>query len=504
MPPFYTAVPPTLFPVIARSLDAAGLNSELGRLVVEKPYGDSLESAKTLTNALYEGFTEGRSSGSTTTWARRPSRTWWCSGSRTRSGNASGTATRRLVQLTVASRIGVEGRAGYYEYAGATRDLLQNHLLQVVATVAMEAPSGGDPQTLKDAQLAVFRAIDTADPAHYVRGQYDGYRQEEGVDPKSQIETFVAARMWIDNWRWDGVPFYLRHGKKLPIRNTEITVVFRQAPDYLFRDLELEHIPSNHLTIRVQPDEDLAHRSRQDSGPGYHLQTVRMDFDSDESFTDASAEAYERLCTTPWTATTPCSTGPTRSTERGSRDADAEEPPPLFHPGVLGSLARGPPDRTARMAPAHARRRHDGPPLMTFIDISLPIGPTCSRGPATSRSPSRRSNGSPTATPQRERTADRHTPAPMWTRRCTSSRAAPGSTSGAPDVLVGECVVVDARSQGELTVEDMEALAIPDSAERVLHPHRQLRPVAPAARSSSRRSTSAWPDAARWVVARDG
>ena len=156
-------------------------------------------------------------------------------------------------------------------------------------------------------------------------------------------------------------------------------MVFRQAPDYLFRDLELEHIPSNHLTIRVQPDEgiSLAFQAKT-PGPGYHLQTVRMDFDYDESFTDASAEAYERLLhdamdgdhtlfnradsvDRAWEIVTPM----------------LQEPPPLFHyaQGSLGSLPRGPPDRTARMAPAHARRRHDGPPLMTFIDISLPIGP---------------------------------------------------------------------------------------------------------------------------------
>ena len=119
---------------------------------------------------------------------------------------------------------------------------------------------------------------------------------EEGVDPESQTETFVAARLWIDNWRWDGVPFYLRHGKKLPERDTEITVYFRQAPDVVFRELEIDHIPSNHLTIRVQPDEgiSLAFQAKV-PGPGYELQTVRMDFDYDRSFVDALAEAYERL-----------------------------------------------------------------------------------------------------------------------------------------------------------------------------------------------------------------
>jgi glucose-6-phosphate 1-dehydrogenase len=169
-------------------------------------------------------------------------------------------------------------------------------MLQVIAFLAMEPPRSLEAEAFRDEKVKLLRAIRPIDPADVVRGQYDGYRQEDGVDPKSDVETFVAARMWIDNWRWDGVPFYLRHGKKLPARNTEITVMFRQAPDYLFRDLELEHIPANHLSIRVQPDEgiSLAFQAKV-PGPGYELQTVRMDFDYDQSFANASAEAYERL-----------------------------------------------------------------------------------------------------------------------------------------------------------------------------------------------------------------
>ena len=359
---FYMAVPPTLFPVIARSLDAAGLNSELARLVVEKPYGDSLESAKALTNALYEGFTEeqifridhylGKETVQNLVVFRFANSIW------ERVWNRDAVDS---VQLTVAESIGVEGRAGYYEHAGATRDLLQNHMLQVIAFLTMEPPRSLHAEAFRDEKVKLLRAIRPIDPADVVRGQYDGYRQEEGVDPKSQVETFVAARMWIDNWRWDGVPFYLRHGKKLPIRNTEITIVFRQAPDYLFRDLELEHIPSNHLTIRVQPDEgiSLAFQAKT-PGPGYHLQTVRMDFDYDESFANASAEAYERLLhdamdgdhtlfnradsvDRAWEVVTPM----------------LQEPPPLFH-YAQGSWGPSRADRLIEPHEWHLRTRADG------------------------------------------------------------------------------------------------------------------------------------------------
>ena len=294
---FYLAVPPGAFPVIVEALGAANLNSEGARLVVEKPFGDSLETARSLSQTIYRVFTEeqvfridhylGKETVQNLVVFRFANSVW------ERVWNRDAVDS---VQLTVAESIGVEGRAGYYEHAGATRDLLQNHMLQVLAFLTMEPPRSLEAEAFRDEKVKLLRAIRPIDPADVVRGQYDGYRQEEGVEATSEVETFVAARLWIDNWRWDGVPFYLRHGKKLPVRNTEITVMFRQAPDYLFRELELEHIPSNHLSIRVQPDEgiSLAFQAK-DPGPGYELQTVRMDFDYDRSFDHAPAEAYERL-----------------------------------------------------------------------------------------------------------------------------------------------------------------------------------------------------------------
>jgi glucose-6-phosphate 1-dehydrogenase len=134
------------------------------------------------------------------------------------------------VQITMAEDFGVEDRGHFYDPVGALRDVVVNHLMQVVAAAAMEAPAAGDPRTLKDAQTAAFRAVATADPKHYVRGQYDGYRSIDGVAPDSTTETYAALRLDIDNWRWEGVPFFIRTGKRLPITQTELRVVFKNPP----------------------------------------------------------------------------------------------------------------------------------------------------------------------------------------------------------------------------------------------------------------------------------
>jgi len=294
---FYLAVPPSTFPTIVKSLASIGANTANSRIVVEKPFGHSLDSAKGLSAEIHTAFDEhqlfridhylGKETVQNLVVFRFANSIW------ERVWNRDAVDH---VQITVAESIGVEGRAGYYEHAGAIRDLLQNHMLQVMAFLAMEPPRSLEAEAFRDEKVKLLQAVRPIDPADVVRGQYDGYRKEDGVDPKSQTETFVAARLWIDNWRWGGVPFYLRHGKEMPERNTEIAVYFRQAPEVLFRELEIDHIPSNHLTIRVQPDEgiSLAFQAKI-PGPGYELQTVRMDFDYDRSFTHALAEAYERL-----------------------------------------------------------------------------------------------------------------------------------------------------------------------------------------------------------------
>jgi glucose-6-phosphate 1-dehydrogenase len=152
----------------------------------------------------------------------------------------------------MAENFGVEDRGHFYDPVGALRDVVVNHLMQVVAMASMEAPSGGDPDTLKDSTLAVFRAMPAADPAHYVRGQYDGYRSINGVAPDSTTETFAALRLTIDNWRWAGVPFFIRAGKRLPVTATELRLVFKRAPHLGF-GLQNEHTQPNQLVVRLDP-----------------------------------------------------------------------------------------------------------------------------------------------------------------------------------------------------------------------------------------------------------
>ena len=294
---YYLAVPPQAFAPIVAGLGQIGANTPRSRIVIEKPFGHDLASARELTDRIHGVFDESR-----------VFRIDHYLGKETvqnivilRFGNA---IFERLwnrdvidhIQLTVAEELGVEGRAGYYEQAGAMRDLLQNHMLQVLAFLTMEPPRSLEPEAFRDEKVKVLRTIRPIDPADVVRGQYDGYRDEEGVATDSQTETFVAARLFVDNWRWEGVPIYLRHGKKLPRRRTEIDVQFRGAPDYLFDDLGMGPLPADHLTIRVQPDEGIALAFQAKvPGPGYERQTVRMDFDYEDSFKHEPAEAYERL-----------------------------------------------------------------------------------------------------------------------------------------------------------------------------------------------------------------
>jgi glucose-6-phosphate 1-dehydrogenase len=293
---YYLAVPPQAFGPIVRGLGQIGANTPRSRIVIEKPFGHDLASARELTDQIHEVFDEPR-----------VFRIDHYLGKETvqnivilRFGNA---IFERLwnrdvidhIQLTVAEELGIEGRAGYYEQAGAMRDLMQNHMLQVLAFLTMEPPRSLEPEAFRDEKVKVLCATRPIDPADAVLGQYVGYRDEEGVAPDSQTETFVAARLFVDNWRWEGVPFYLRHGKRLPRWRTEIDVEFRGAPDYLFKDLGLA-LPADHLTIRIQPDEgiSLAFQAKV-PGPGYERQTVRMDFDYEDSFKHEPAEAYERL-----------------------------------------------------------------------------------------------------------------------------------------------------------------------------------------------------------------
>jgi glucose-6-phosphate 1-dehydrogenase len=214
------------------------------------------------------------------------------------------------VQITVAESIGVENRGPYYEETGALRDMVANHMLQVLSLVAMEPPVALDATAVRDEKVKVLRAIHPLNPAEVarrtVRGQYGpgaiggepvpGYRQEPRVSPDSKTETFVALKLLVDNWRWAGVPFYLRHGKRLPKRSTEIAIQFKPAPQLLFEQGDSAAIEPNVLVLRVQPNDGIGLRfGAKVPGPGMQVRSVMMDFGFGSAFGKSSADAYERL-----------------------------------------------------------------------------------------------------------------------------------------------------------------------------------------------------------------
>jgi glucose-6-phosphate 1-dehydrogenase len=312
---FYLATPPNIFGDIVKKLGAAGLAKEqegkFRRVIVEKPFGTDLESARALTLELRETLRE-----------KQIYRIDHYLGKETVQNIMAMRFANGIfepiwnhnyvehVQITTGETVGVEGRGGYYEESGALRDMVPNHLLQLLALIAMEPPVSFEAEAIRDEKAKALRAIQPMDQERVlrdtVRGQYGegmvgterapGYRQEPKVNPRSATETFVALRLKIDNWRWAGTPFYIRTGKRLAKRVTEIVVQFKRAPFTLFRSTECERLSPNLLIIHIQPKEGMSLRfAAKVPGATMKLSDVDMEFKYADFFGQKPSTGYETL-----------------------------------------------------------------------------------------------------------------------------------------------------------------------------------------------------------------
>jgi glucose-6-phosphate 1-dehydrogenase len=304
---YYFAVPPSAIGVLVDQLGKRRSAKGWTRLVIEKPFGHDLDSARALTAKLHEYFTEDEIFRIDHYLGKETVQNVLAL--RFANGIFEPIWNRQFidhVQITVAETIGIEGRAEYYEHAGAIRDIFQNHLLQLLALTAMEPPIDFTSEQVRNEKVKALRSLHTPGPKSVVRGQYGrgyvegeevpGYREEPGVAPDSMTETYVAAKLFVDNWRWADTPFYVRMGKRLARRETTIAIQFKSAPHPPFEESATEGLRPNVLVVHVQPDEGVSLAiGAKVPGAGMTIRNVHMDFLYGGAFRTGLPEAYERL-----------------------------------------------------------------------------------------------------------------------------------------------------------------------------------------------------------------
>ena len=313
---FYLATPPSLYGIIPIDLAKHGMNDQSDgkgwkKIIIEKPFGYDLKTAKELNAKLLKHYEENQIYRIDHYLGKETVQNILVT--RFSNGIFEPLWNRNYihhVEVTSSENIGVENRGGYYDDSGALRDMIQNHLLQLTGVIAMEPPASFESNAIRDETLKVFQSLRPMKPEdvekNVIMGQYGkstikgekvpGYREEKGVKKDSRTETFVAMKLFIDNWRWGGVPFYIRTGKRLPTRVTEVVIHFKPTPHQLFGRGETVNDSCNQLVIRIQPDEGILFKiGMKTPGAGYKIQTVNMDFHYSDLKEEPLPPAYERL-----------------------------------------------------------------------------------------------------------------------------------------------------------------------------------------------------------------